>query len=74
MGEWRPVVKGKSYEDADNVNSVFSVRPLFHVSVSRSGYVSVSVSGRLKCGLPIPRFSIWQTYLPIFILLLTVHT
>jgi len=45
------------------------VRPLFHVSVSGSGCVSGCVSGRFRCGRPIPRFSIRQTYLPVFTLL-----
>ena len=46
-----------------------TIRPLFHVSVSESGCVSVCVSGRYQCGHPIPRFSIRQTYRPVCTLL-----
>jgi len=43
---------------------------LFHVSVSGSGCLSVSVSGWFQCTeRPIPRLSIRQTYLPVFTLL-----
>jgi len=51
-----------------NITVVFvRIRPLFHISVSVSGCVSVSVSGRFQCGHPIPRFC--QTNLPVFTLL-----
>ena len=51
------------------MSELFLFRPLFHVSVSGSGCVSVSVCGRFQCGHPIQRFSIRQTYLPVFTLL-----
>ena len=41
----------------------------FQYSVSGSGCVSVSVSGRFHCGHPILRFSVRQTYLPVYTLL-----
>ena len=60
----RSVVRISHYTFVGQAPST-SLRPLFNVSVSGSG----CVSGRFQCGRPIPRFSIRQTYLPVFTLL-----